>query len=49
MNMKNISIVPFLTKQINDFSNIEKTVRNYDNQYNTSQNIIKLVPNKELC
>ena len=47
--MKTISCTPFLTRQLNDFSNIEKKVRNYDTQYNKSEDIIESIPNLISC
>lgn len=48
-NMKTISCTPFLTRQLNDFSNIENTVRNYDTEYNTSEKLIATIPNLTPC
>lgn len=48
-HMKTISCTPFLTRQLNDFSNIENTVRNYDTQYNTSEKLIATIPNLTPC
>jgi len=48
-NMKTISCTPFLTRQLNDFNNIENTVRNYDTQYNASEKLITTIPNRTPC
>lgn len=49
VGLKTISCTPFIALQKENYSDIEKTVRNYDNQLETSERVIASVPNESIC